>query len=106
GIPPLHTRISYLESLPPEVQKRITVYHIAKKDMPQDSLLTLAQFGMKNTYYPPVKPLKHESAFRILDALSNIDIFRNFPVSKAKDFLVMAEEETFQRGETIIEKNS
>ncbi len=106
GIPPLHTRIDYLRTLPPEVQRRITVYHIAKKDMPEGTELTLARFGMKHTKYPPIKPLKHEGAYKLLDAISNIDIFRNFPISKAKDFLVLVEEQTFQRGETIIKKNS
>ena len=106
GIPPLHTRIDYLRSLPSDVQKRITVYHIAKKDMPPGTDLTLARFGMKHTNYPPVKPLKHEGAYKLLDAISNIDIFRTFPMSKAKDFLVLVEEQEFRRGETIIRKNS
>ena len=106
GIPPLHTRIDYLRTLPPDVQKKITVYHIAKKDMPPNTDLTLARFGMKHTNHPPVKPLKHEGAYKLLDAICNIDIFRSFPMSKAKDFLVLVEEEEFKRGETIIRKNS
>ncbi len=106
GIPPLHTRVDYLSSLPPEVQKKTTVYHIAKKDMPEGTHLRLAKFGMENTLYPPVTPPKHESAYRLLDALSNVDIFRDFPVSKAKDFIALVEEENFSRGDLIIKKST
>ncbi len=62
GVPPLHTKISYLASLPEEVQKRITVYHIASKDMPPGTHLTLAKFGIKNTLYPEITPPKHLEA--------------------------------------------
>ncbi len=106
GIPPLHTRIDYLRSLPEDVQKRITVYHIAKKDMPADSHLNLATFGIENTYYPETTPPKHETAYRLLDALANVDIFRDFPIAKSKEFLTIVERKIYERGERIIEKNS
>ncbi|MBX7058272.1 MAG: cAMP/cGMP-dependent 3',5'-cyclic-AMP/GMP phosphodiesterase [Leptospirales bacterium] len=106
GIPPLHTRVDYLRTLPDEVQRKITVYHIAKKDMPPNSMLTLARFGIENTLYPPITPPRHEEAYRLLDALSNIDIFRDFPISKAKEFLSVVDRETFHRGDTIIQKNT
>jgi CRP-like cAMP-binding protein len=106
GVPGLHTRIAYLNSLPEEVQKKITVYHIAKKDMVTDTHLTIAKFGIENTLYPPVRPPRHEQAYRILDVLSNLDIFKNFPIAKAKEFLAIVEEEHFKRGDTIIRKNT
>lgn len=106
GIPPLHTRVDYLKTLPEDIQKKITVYHIAKKDMPKDTKLTLATFGMENTVYPPITPPRHEEAYRLLDVLSNIDIFRNFPISKSKEFLTLVEEEIFKRGDYIIRKNT
>ena len=106
GIPPLHTRIDYLQTLPEETQKKMTVYHIANKDMPENSPMTLAKFGIENTLYPEVTPPKHEGAYQLLDVLSNIDIFRDFPISKAKDFLSLVQEETFERGSRIIKKNT
>ena len=106
GIPPLHTRVDYLTSLPVEVQKKITVYHIAKKSMPDETHLTLAKFGIENTLYPDVKTPPHEEAYRILDALANVDIFKNFPIAKAKEFLTVAEKEHYQRGDVIIQKDS
>jgi hypothetical protein len=44
----LHTPVSYLASLPEKVQKKITVYHIARKDFPADSHLNMATFGIEN----------------------------------------------------------
>lgn len=106
GVPPLHTRIDYLNSLPDELQKKTFVYHIAKKDMPRNSGLTLCTFGIENTVYPEISPPRYEEAYRLLDALSHLDIFREFPISRAKEFINIVEEETFSRGDLIIEKNT
>ncbi len=106
GIPPLHTPISYLNSLPKEVQKRITIYHIAEKDFPEDTHLTLAKFGIGETVYPDIKKHKFEEAFRILDVFSRIDIFKNLPFQRIKDLLLVVQEEEFQKGDYIIKKDT
>jgi CRP-like cAMP-binding protein len=106
GVPPLHTKISYLSTLPPEVQKNITVYHISKKDMPEGTHLRLAKFGIENTLYPEVTPPRHLEAYNLLELLSHIDIFSGFPIEKAKEFLQIVREEQFKRGEQIFEKGS
>jgi CRP-like cAMP-binding protein len=106
GIPPLHTRVDYLSSLPEEIKKKITVYHIAKKSLPEDSGLKIAKFGIENTLYPPISAHQHEGAYRLLDVLSRIDIFKDFPISRARDFLTIVKEEHFKRGDTIVKKNT
>ncbi|MGJ4789833.1 cAMP/cGMP-dependent 3',5'-cyclic-AMP/GMP phosphodiesterase [Leptospira koniambonensis] len=106
GIPPLHTRVSYLASLPPEIQEKITVYHIAKTDMPADTKLKLARFGIENTVYPEITPPKHMEAYNLLDILSQIDIFSGFPIEKAKEFLLIVREEKYKRGDQIIKKGT
>lgn len=106
GIPPLHTRIDYLQSLPEDVQKKMTVYHIASKDMPENSLLQLAKFGIENTIVPEIKKPEHEEVIMLLDALSNVDIFRDFSISKSREFLTILEKEHFKRGDKIIEKDT
>ncbi|PJZ70079.1 cAMP/cGMP-dependent 3',5'-cyclic-AMP/GMP phosphodiesterase [Leptospira perolatii] len=106
GIPPLHTRISYLASLPAEIQDKITVYHIAKKDMPSGTRLKLAKFGIENTVYPEITPPRHIEAYNLLDILSQIDIFSGFPIEKAKEFLLMVREEKYKRGDQIIKKGT
>ncbi len=106
GVPPIHTRIGYLDSLSDELKNKITVYHIAKKDMPENTILKIAEFGIEHTLVPHIESPKHEEAYRILDALSNIDIFRDFPIHKARDFLSLVEEEHFKRGDFIIQKDT
>jgi len=106
GIPPLHTRVDFLKTLPEEVQNKITVYHIAKKDMPAGTNLTLARFGIENTIYPPITPPKNEEAYRLLDVLSHLDIFRDLPIAKAKEFITIVEEEEFKRGDFIVRKDT
>ncbi|MEM7179748.1 MAG: cyclic nucleotide-binding domain-containing protein [Spirochaetota bacterium] len=106
GVPPLHTKISYLSSLPEEVQKKITVYHISKGDMPENSNMTLAKFGIENTLYPKITPPKHIGAYNLLDILSQMDIFSGFTVDKAKEFLSIVNEEQYKRGDQIIKKGT
>jgi len=106
GIPPLHTRVSYLASLPIEVQKKITLYHIAKKDMPEGTLLTLAKFGIEHTFEPKITPPKHMEAYNLLDILSQIDIFNGYPIEKAKEFLLIANEVKYKRGDLIFSKGT
>ncbi|MCC5813513.1 MAG: cAMP/cGMP-dependent 3',5'-cyclic-AMP/GMP phosphodiesterase [Leptospira sp.] len=106
GVPPLHTRIDYLASLPREVQEKITVYHISKKDMPKDSHLKLATFGIENTLYPEITPPFYQEAYNLLDIMSQIDIFQDYTIEKAKEFLIIAKEEKYKRGEQIIQKGT
>lgn len=106
GIPPLHTPISYLNSLPVEVQRRITVYHIAEKDFPEKTALKLAKFGMGETLYPDIKKHKFEEPFRVLDVFSRIDIFKNLPFERIKDLLLIVQEEDFNKGDYIIKKDT
>jgi CRP-like cAMP-binding protein len=106
GIPPLHTPISYLNSLPKEIQKKTTVYHIAKKNFPKKTDLTLAKFGIENTVNLEVKPPLHQEAYKILDVLGHIDIFQDFPITKAKEFLAIVKEEKFKKGEFIVRKGT
>jgi len=106
GIPPLHTPVSYLNSLPEELQKKTIVYHIAEKDFPKETHLTLARFGIASTVYPPVEVYRFEEAYEILDAFSRIEVFQNLPFERIKDLLLVVKREQFKRGETIIQKGT
>lgn len=106
GIPPLHTRIDFLNSLPEEIQKKIIVYHIASKDFPKNTHLRYAQFGIENTVYVDIQPPKYEEVYKILEALANVNIFKNFPIYKAKEFITIVEKRKFRRGDKIIQKGT
>jgi len=106
GIPPLHTPVSYLNSLPPEIQKKITVYHIAEKDFPKETNLKLAKFGIAETYYPDIEKHKYEEAYQILDVFSRIEIFKDLPFERVKDLLLIVKKMNFKKGEYIIKKDT
>ena len=61
GVPPIHTPISFLASLPPDVKRRLLVVHCAAKDVPPESGLRRATAGVKNTIVR-VQPKRHRLA--------------------------------------------
>ncbi|HNW29594.1 MAG TPA: cAMP/cGMP-dependent 3',5'-cyclic-AMP/GMP phosphodiesterase [Spirochaetota bacterium] len=106
GIAPLHTPIAYLNSLPKKIKKKIVVYHIAKKDFPSKTALTLAKFGIENTLYFKTKHPRFETAYQIMGILKNLDFFEALPLSKAQEFLDIVEEERYKKGDVIIRKGT
>jgi CRP-like cAMP-binding protein len=106
GVPPLHTRIDYLDTLPDDIKSKITCYHIASKDFPENSLLSRAEFGIGQTLIMPVKTSSYEDAYRLLDILGRVDIFKDFTMEQAKNLLAVVQEETLRAGEQLIKKGS
>jgi hypothetical protein len=106
GIAPLHTPVQYFDSLPSDIKKRTVIYHIAKKDFPVKTKLTLAKFGIENTLYFDCKTPVHEKAYQILGLLKHIDFFNDLPIKKAQDFISIVEEEHYKKGTRIIEKDT
>ncbi len=104
GVPPLHTRVDYLNSLSKKIQKKTVVYHISKKDFPKNTDLSLAKFGIENTITLQAKPFQFEKTYQIIGLLKHIDFFKNFPLEKIQDFLILSVEEKFNKGECIIRK--
>jgi CRP-like cAMP-binding protein len=106
GIPPLHTPIKYLNSLPEDIQKKIIIYHFPKKEIPADTFLRPARFGIENTILFDVEHPAFEQTYRILSLIRNIDFFREMTITKAQEFVSIVNEERFNKGEYIIKKGS
>ncbi len=106
GIPPLHTPMSVLTALDPEIQKKTVVYHIAKKSFPEKTDLTLATFGIEHTQIIDVKPPAYEDSYHVLGLLQYLDFLEDIPISKAQDFLSIVKERPYKKGETIIKKGT
>ncbi|BBM88963.1 hypothetical protein COTS27_00650 [Spirochaetota bacterium] len=106
GMPPLHTPVSYLNSLPVETQKKMTIYHIAAKDFPSETTLTLAKFGIANTRITNMARGPFQEAYSILDTISKIDLFKDFDFVKIKDTLSVIERKTFKAGAIVIKKGT
>lgn len=106
GIPPLHTPLRVFESMKHDIQKKIVIYHIAKKDFPKKSRLTLARFGMEHTLYFKARPPRFEKAYQILGILKNLDFMREITIDKSMEFLEIVEEERYRKGARILEKGT
>jgi len=106
GVPPLHTPIKYMNTLPVDIQKRIVIYHIAKQDFPGETSLTLATFGMENTLYFETEAPTHEAAYQILSVFKRLDFMSDLPVWKAQELLDIVEIKKFRKGDKIIEKDT
>lgn len=106
GIAPLHTPIKYLNSLPKDTQKRLVIYHIAKKDFPKETDLRLAAFGIENTLYFETKSPHYESAYRVLDTLKHLDFFNSLSVEKVQEFFTIINMEKFKKDEYVIRKGT
>ncbi len=106
GIPPIHTRADLLAQQPDEVKKRMMLIHISPRNLPPDSGLQIAPAGLDGTVVLGESRAKHSEAQEILDVLSQVDLFRDFPISKAADFYSMVRRKQFTAGERIIEKGT
>ena len=108
GIPPLHTPLKFLASLPEDVQSRTVVYHIADKDFDEVGANSLqrATFGIENTLYFETEPSRYEDAYRALDLLKRLEFFESLPIKKVQEFLSIIERRHFKRGDKIIEEGS
>lgn len=106
GIPPLHTPIAYLNTLPEEVQKKTVVYHIAQKDFPEDSNLSLAKFGIENTRIVEVPEHPFDEACDVLNILEKVEYFNDFTLPKISELLGVLKWEHIEEGKEIVKKGS
>ncbi len=104
GIPPLHTPIAWLSSLPKRIQKKTVVYHIAAKDFPPDSSLTLASFGIENTLLFKTRAPSYERTYEVLEVLKRLDFLESLPVNKVQEFVSIVTESRFGKGTHILRK--
>jgi len=104
GLPPIHTPLSYLCSLPEDTRKRIYLVHVNRDLIPKESGLRIAPTGLQSTIELDVPPLPYESAIEMLDAFSHIDLFKNLAFEKAREFLLAFEVNNYKMDEVIFHK--
>ena len=100
GVPPIHTPAACLAELPAETRARLRVIHIAEADLLPG--LRHARVGFDESIALPVAAPRHADALATLDALASIDLFRDFPVEKCREFLTIAGNETHAPGALVI----
>ncbi len=104
GIPPLHTPLPYLCSLPEETRKRMYLVHVNPDLIPKESGLRIAPTGLQNSIELSSGPLPHEDAIEIVDAISRIELFEDLPFRKARDVLLISTVKKFKADEVIFNK--
>ncbi len=106
GVPPLHTPVKSLAALPDDVKERLYLVHIAKKDVPEGQRLKSAAVGLDNTLRIDVEQPHFADAIDVLNVFCSIDFFRDLPMSRARELLLLAKRRVVAEHETIIAQHS
>lgn len=106
GVPPIHTPISYLSSLPEAVRRRIRLVHVTAKSVPADSGLQLAKEGPENTIRLNVHLPPLSQAVNILDLVSNLRFLQQLSLADTRLLLQLGYVRTFAAGKPITVRHS
>ena len=109
GIPPIHTPIEVLQQLSSDIKKKIFLYHIAKKDMPDKELTGLKRVkpGLNNTYVIIEKQKldKSDKIYELMeniDVLSSIDVINWVPFRRISEIVHCFVEKEYKQDEKIL----
>ncbi|MCO4781306.1 MAG: cyclic nucleotide-binding domain-containing protein [Candidatus Cloacimonetes bacterium] len=106
GVPPLHTPLATLEKLPLKIKKRMRLLHVSESQLDESSPLQIAKPGLENTIILREKPREKDKNVMYLETVARVDIFKDFKIKKAAEFLSMCEVIEFKCGEKIIKEGS
>ncbi len=106
GIPPIHTPITVLEALPDSVKEHLYLVHVSEASIPENKGLKLAMPGVTNTVSFDVSPPETSLAYKMLDVMAHIDLFKDMPVEKALEFISFAHHSRYSPGEIIIARGT
>ncbi len=103
GVPPIHTPVKVLQELPADVQQRLYLVHIAKKDLPAD--MRRLEAGVAHTIHIPAAAPPHAAAIEVLDLVGRIELFDTLTIAEAREVLICAKRERFAAGTAIISRD-
>ncbi|EFA85631.1 cGMP-stimulated cGMP phosphodiesterase [Heterostelium album PN500] len=106
GVPPIHTPVSVLASLSPEIKNRLYLVHISEHSLPTSSGLKIAREGVNHTLRLDVEKQTHSEAVDILKLMESVDIFRSIPLSQVAEILRTANRKTYPQGSVIIAQHT
>jgi CRP-like cAMP-binding protein len=104
GVPPLHTPMAVLASLPEPVRRRTFLVHVAQDQIPEDSGLRIAPTGLSSTVILSSSPGPFKTTVDILGAFLDLDLFRALPPEKTLEFLCIAVPQTLEPGTVLFRK--
>lgn len=106
GVPPVHTPLSTFEPLSDEIKERLYIVHKNPDSVPKDKGLKPAHVGPKNTIVISEAKPSNFDATEMLELLSNIDLFRDLPLTRATELVQCAQYEHFEAGRVIVKEGS
>ena len=101
GVPPIHTPVAYLASLPDKVKRRIRLVHVAPNAVPKDSGLQLAREGPQNTLRLSVRLPPLALAVNLLDLISNLRFLQQLSLADSRQLVQLGYVRTFAPGKLI-----
>ncbi|KAF2068513.1 hypothetical protein CYY_010160 [Polysphondylium violaceum] len=106
GVPPIHTPVSILRSLPEEIKNRLYLVHISEHSLPSGSGLKIAKEGVNHTLRLDVVRQSNSEAVDILKLMESVDIFRSIPLTQACEILQTASKKKYKQGSVIIARDT
>lgn len=108
GIPPIHTPLSSLNKLSDEIKKKIYLYHIAEKDIPEDSGFQKANSGLENTVYllNPKNYQEQNPILSNLDLLCSVELINWVPFNRITEIIEAFVEVKYKSDTIIIKENT
>ena len=106
GMPPLHTPMKNLVELPESVKSHLYLMHLSDEKVPKESGLKKAPDGRERSIEIPVAPTPTDEALEYLDVLNHNDLFADFPIGKAREFLSLVKVKHYKAGDIIIKKGT
>ena len=100
-MPPIHTPVAYLASLPDKVKRRIRLVHVAPNAVPKDSGLQLAREGPQNTLRLSVRLPPLALAVNLLDLISNLRFLQQLSLADSRQLVQLGYVRTFAPGKLI-----
>lgn len=105
GVPPIHTPISILQGLPDDVKKKIRLYHVATKDIPEDCDLKKSIAGFEHSIII-VPKTEGDIRQRNLELICNIPLFKDMPLRRIGDLLNCFNLVRYGKGELVCKKDT
>lgn len=103
GVPPIHTPVGVLAALPEGQRQNLYLTHVSNSSVPEGCGLRIAPTGVENTLILEVEePPEVGRAQEMLEVLSQIDLFAEFKIGKALEFLRNAQYFQVPAGQVLI----
>lgn len=105
GGKPFGTPIQALQTLPEDIQEKMTIFHISAEDFPKNSSMNRAECGLSQTNVI-TRDIDRNSLFRNLEIVSSIDFFEKVPLKRVCDLIRCIQVVKYKANDFIIREGT